>query len=272
MEKIEILKQTKTALFKIGLLSSTIPPKKRQEALNETLSLVKLDQPLPSLLKSLNYKINFWRLAFPMAEIDEKALKVFEEKLNENEEYVFIPLSEFLSTLIMEINPEAKKMQETPTPPKPDLGQMEENSRPKIDEVLFGKVTYEFEQKKETTKHSPRVEPVQKEESNGSPNSKEGVQNFVYKNGRIQMGEAEKRALAEHSNWVAANADPDDLRKHKELLDRQYFRGPTWEGKKTPMSILDEKNPEYYEVEKEDLPNRDQTKEAVEGRFEKVKR
>ena len=31
-----------------------------------------------------------------------------------------------------------------------------------------------------------------------------------------------------YSNWNAANVDPDDLRKHKELLDRQHFKGPFW--------------------------------------------
>ena len=43
-------------------------------------------------------------------------------------------------------------------------------------------------------------------------------------------GEASKRKLVDFSNWVASNVDPEDLKKHRELLDRQHFRGPMWEG------------------------------------------
>ena len=66
------------------------------------------------------------------------------------------------------------------------------------------------------------------------------------KEGKLIKGEAIKKILAEHSNWFAANVDPDDLRRyniyfrHKELLDRQYFRGPFWEGKPKPKSVMDE--------------------------------
>ena len=41
-------------------------------------------------------------------------------------------------------------------------------------------------------------------------------------------------------NWNAGNVDPDELRKHKELLDRQHFKGPFWDGKKIPKSIEEE--------------------------------
>ena len=31
--------------------------------------------------------------------------------------------------------------------------------------------------------------------------------------------------------------------RHKELLDRQHFRGPMWDGQPLPKSIMDETNP-----------------------------
>jgi hypothetical protein len=56
-------------------------------------------------------------------------------------------------------------------------------------------------------------------------------------------GEAEKRQSVDYSNWHAGNVNPEELKKHKELLDRQHYRGPFWEGKPKPKSILDENNP-----------------------------
>lgn len=43
-----------------------------------------------------------------------------------------------------------------------------------------------------------------------------------------------------YSNWNAANVDPDELKRHKELLDRQHFKGPFWEGKMKPKSVEEE--------------------------------
>jgi len=79
---------------------------------------------------------------------------------------------------------------------------------------------------------------------------------YVMKDGKLKQGEAPKRKYVEFSNWYAANVDPEDLKKHKELLDRQHFRGPFWEGKKLPTSIMDEKNPIFnMDVEPEANPN-----------------
>lgn len=40
------------------------------------------------------------------------------------------------------------------------------------------------------------------------------------KDGKLVKGEAVKREHVDWSNWFAANVDPEDLKKHKELMDR----------------------------------------------------
>ena len=40
------------------------------------------------------------------------------------------------------------------------------------------------------------------------------------KDGKLVKGEAERREHVDFSNWFAGNVDPDDLKKHKEMLHR----------------------------------------------------
>ncbi len=54
----------------------------------------------------------------------------------------------------------------------------------------------------------------------------------------MKKGKAAPRPSVDVSNWFAANVDPEDLRKHRELLDRQHYRGPVWEGQKV-TSVVD---------------------------------
>lgn len=55
-------------------------------------------------------------------------------------------------------------------------------------------------------------------------------ENFVWKDGKLIPGEALKRKVVSHINWNSSNLDPHDLKKHKELLHRQHFGGPLWDG------------------------------------------
>ncbi len=71
---------------------------------------------------------------------------------------------------------------------------------------------------------------------------------FVVRDGKVVEGEAEKRTSVDFSNWHAGNADPEDLRRHKELLDRQHFGGPMWAGKKKPKSIMEEANEPGFKI------------------------
>ena len=81
----------------------------------------------------------------------------------------------------------------------------------------------------EALKNKTKAEPTYVKEI------EEGKYHMV--NGKLVKGEGVVRDKALYSNWNASNVDPDDLNKHKELLDRQYFSGPFWEGKEKPVSI-----------------------------------
>ena len=107
-------------------------------------------------------------------------------------------------------------------------------------------------------------------QANKTNESEEKSGTYVMVDGKLVKGEAKRRSLVDFSNWVAAHVDPEDLKKHRELLDRQHFRGPVWEGKKIPPSILDEKNPLFNsDVQPEINPNIAKPKPEA---FETVKR
>ena len=109
---------------------------------------------------------------------------------------------------------------------------------------------------------------------------------YVMKDGKLVKGEAARRKAVDWSNWYAANVDPEDLKRyfnqslrdsaeyfvfrHRELLDRQHFGGPVWEGIGRPKSIMEEENPIFdLEGEPEENPNLTQEKKVV---WETVKR
>lgn len=75
------------------------------------------------------------------------------------------------------------------------------------------------------------------EKGSGDDGLEEG-ETYVIRKGRLVKGKARKREEAAFTNWHGGNADPEDLLRHRELLDRQHFKGPVWEGTK-PKSVLD---------------------------------
>ena len=77
----------------------------------------------------------------------------------------------------------------------------------------------------------------------------------MLRDGKLVLGKGEVREEATFSNWVCSNADPEDIRRHRELMDRMNYRGPQWEGKKIPPSVLEEKNPVYRKRDPEPHPS-----------------
>ena len=92
------------------------------------------------------------------------------------------------------------------------------------------------------------------------------------RDGKLVKGQGESREKALFSNWYCSNADPEDLRRHRELMDRQHYRGPKWEGIGVPRSVIEEVDPVYKNVEADSHPT--EMEGAVEGEknFEEVVR
>lgn len=99
--------------------------------------------------------------------------------------------------------------------------------------------------------------------------AREGIQStgtYVMRNGKLVEGKGEVREQATYSNWYCSNADPEDIRRHREMMDRMNYRGPKWEGIGIPKSIIEEHDPTYRKVEGEMHPS--MAKDAKEGKKE----
>ena len=68
-------------------------------------------------------------------------------------------------------------------------------------------------------------------------------------------GKGAVREQATFSNWYCSNADPEDILKHRELMDRMHYRGPKWEGIGIPKSVIEETSPVYRKVEGDPHPS-----------------
>ena len=71
---------------------------------------------------------------------------------------------------------------------------------------------------------------------------------YVLRDGKLVPGKGAVREQATFSNWYCSNADPEDIRRHRELMDRMHYRGPKWEGVGVPKSVIEETNPVYRKV------------------------
>lgn len=81
----------------------------------------------------------------------------------------------------------------------------------------------------------------------------------MFRDGKLQEGTAKTRTQTTYSNWHSGNLNPDDLKRHRALLDRQHYRGPLWDGIK-PKSVMDDPNVLLY---KPDLDRIKKDKEST---------
>lgn len=95
---------------------------------------------------------------------------------------------------------------------------------------------------------------------------------YVLRDGKLVKGKGEKREQATHTNWYCSNADPEDIRRHRELMDRMHYRGPKWEGIGIPKSIIEEENPIYKPREAEEHPSIKHADKEGHKEFEEVVR
>ncbi len=68
---------------------------------------------------------------------------------------------------------------------------------------------------------------------------------YVLRDGKLVKGSGESREQAEFTNWYCSNADPEDIRRHREMMDRMTYRGPKWDGIGVPKTSMEEMNPVY---------------------------
>mmetsp|Transcript_3155 Transcript_3155/g.6529 ORF Transcript_3155/g.6529 Transcript_3155/m.6529 type:complete len:178 (-) Transcript_3155:817-1350(-) len=99
-----------------------------------------------------------------------------------------------------------------------------------------------------------------------------GVKKYVMKDGQLSEGSEAPKLAMDYSNWYAGNVDPQELRRHKELMDRQHYSGPFWENRPRNPSIIDEENPTYDYVPPEPHPPESLRKEKEEDSWELIKR
>jgi hypothetical protein len=100
----------------------------------------------------------------------------------------------------------------------------------------------------------------------------QGPGTYVLRNGQLVPGTGELREQAQYSNWYCSNADPEDIRRHRELMDRMNYRGPKWEGVGVPKSILEEYDPTYRKVEADPHPMEAHPEKEGKKEFEYVVR
>jgi hypothetical protein len=98
-----------------------------------------------------------------------------------------------------------------------------------------------------------------------------GVTSYIIKDGETLEGKAEKLVDVNYSNWYGGNADPEDLKRHKELSDRMNFGGPFWEGRtRNPLAMHEA--PLYPYRAPEEEPDQEMLKVKEAESFADVKR
>jgi hypothetical protein len=95
---------------------------------------------------------------------------------------------------------------------------------------------------------------------------------YILREGKLVKGQAEIREQASFSNWYCSNADPEDIRRHRELMDRMHYRGPKWDGVGVPKTAMEEDNPVYKKREAEEHPSVMAADEEGHKEFETVVR
>ena len=99
-----------------------------------------------------------------------------------------------------------------------------------------------------------------------------GPGTYVMRNGQLVEGKGEVREQATYSNWYCSNADPEDIRRHREMMDRMNYRGPKWEGIGVPKSVIEEFDPTYRKVDPEPHPSTNPNFKEGKKEFEYVVR
>lgn len=159
----------------------------------------------------------------------------------------------------------------------PELKAMFEKEKDRLDKLserLYGKLDGEIDMDLHgNIAVKPAAAPSEaKTESVSVPAGIDKAGTYILRDGKLVKGKAELREQATFSNWYCSNADPEDIRRHRELMDRMHYRGPQWEGIGVPKSVLEEELPLYTKREAEPHPSIMNPAEAGKKEFEQVVR
>lgn len=198
----------------------------------------------------LQYKIKFLRLSNPKVFLnEEKSDEIVQDTLKDLEENFDYKLVQDKLAQIIESSYD-KKIENVQLLLKDKEPKVKDEEDQRNEEIIN---KYE-KQIRENKDHNVSKKDVKEKKAN--PINKSGLYKFV--DGELIESLSEPRFQTEHTNWDAGNADPEDLNKHKEMLDRQYFAGPMWENRKLPMKAEDDYVnllADYEDLEGETNPN-----------------
>jgi hypothetical protein len=98
---------------------------------------------------------------------------------------------------------------------------------------LYGEFKFKFFRDEDNkSEHNSEKQASENIEDSNNSQGLEGKKTYVWRDGKLVEGKAKERKSVTYSNWHSGHLNPDDTKKHRELLDRQHYGGPLWEGVK----------------------------------------
>ena len=216
--------------------------------------MIERDSTSMDLVNVLNYNSKFIQLAYPNESLsDPEVQQVQSWVLEKNDQSIQlikqfedlgvepdVSQKHFLAMYIKEL---FESQGQTPKTGQQLLSEDEENK--KKEEVYFEPLIYA---KSTTNPLGSSLNHPDSPFSSTNLNNKQKIEPGVGKDQPLTNNPIEQqseqdlneREKVAYTNWYAGNVDPEELHKHKELLDRQYFGGPTWDGVEKPKSIMND--------------------------------
>jgi hypothetical protein len=106
----------------------------------------------------------------------------------------------------------------------------EKNLDGEITYNLYGEFKFKFFKDEEKIPEEKHEEIENNKKNENIQDNSNGKKTYVWRDGKLVEGKAKERKSVTYSNWHSGHLNPDDVRKHRELLDRQHYGGPLWDG------------------------------------------
>lgn len=254
-------------------LTTKLIPKKKMKAqskMYEKISQVMLNDQSSSddLISSLGYNNKLIQIAYPNYTLTEGEIQNLDSwidlKIKESEDMINqfqsagidpeVAQKHFLAMYLKEL---FQTQGETPKTIR-EIDLEEQEGKPQDKKGLFEPLTYaKSENNPLKSSFNNPTSPFQNPDFKKYFNDLEAAKNIEGSEDTDEINmDPESREKVAYSNWYAGNVDPEELHRHKELLDRQYFGGPIWDGVEKPKSIMND--PEQFKGYMETLLSSEQ--------------